>query len=144
MIFFLFTVNILFLVDVIEQLVKLLMQYKSTKDRQECMSELLNHMSLNYVDFYSLLWREMKKREVESNDPNKISKWLINPNPNSLIKLHDALMYVKTNNIIAQEVYLNNIQVMLYQTIINKTNIEVAVKICCLIEKSPHLKIMHE
>lgn len=140
---FLFLVNLLSQVDVIEQLVKLITQYRSLKDQQERMSDLLDHLSFDYVDFYTLLRREIKKREVESNDPNKITKWLSYSNPSALLKLHEALLLVKNNNIIAQKVYLNNIQIMLYQTIINRTNIEVAVKICCLIEKSPHLKIIH-
>lgn len=129
--------------DGIKQLAMMLMKCKSFKDRQGRLNESLDNLSYEYPDLYSLLFREMKKRELEANDPNKITKWL-STTPNSYLKLHEALILVKSHNLIAKEEYLNNIKHMLCQTIKNKTNIEVAIKICYLIEKSSHLKTIYE
>lgn len=129
--------------DGIKQLAMMLMKCKSFKERKRYVNESLDNLSYEYPDLYSLLFREMKKRELEANDPNKITKWL-STTPNSYLKLHEALMLVKNHNLIAKEEYLNTIRYMLCQTIKNKTNIDVAVKICFLIEKSSHLKIIYE
>jgi len=86
----------------------------------------------------------MKRRELYSNDPNKIAKWIKNPSSNAFVKLHEALILVKNNNIMAKEEYMYNLRRMLSQTIENGTNIEAAVKICNLIEKSTNLAIIHE
>ncbi|XP_060850700.1 uncharacterized protein LOC132929389 [Rhopalosiphum padi] len=127
-----------------KQLAMTLMQCKSFKERQERLSDSLDHLSFNYPDLYTVWFREMKRRELESNDPNKIIKWLSNPSSKSFVKLHEALMLVKNNNIMAKEEYMNNLRRMLNQTIENGTNIEAAVKICHLIEKSTNLSIIHE
>jgi len=127
-----------------EQLAEALMQCKSFKERQERLSESLDHLSFNYPDLYTVLYREMKRRELDSNDPNKITKWLNNPSSKAFVKLHDALILVKNNNIMAKEEYMYNLRRMLTQTIENGTNIEIAMKICNLIEKSPNLTIIHE
>jgi hypothetical protein len=127
-----------------KQLAMTLMQCKSFKERQERLSDSLDHLSFNYPDLYYVWFREMKRRELESNDPNKITKWLSNPSSKSFVKLHEALMLVKNNNIMAKEEYMNNLRRMLNQTIENGTNIEAAVKICHLIEKSTNLSIIHE
>jgi len=134
----------LFRVDEMKQLEEALMQYKSFKERQERLSESLDHLSFNYPDLYMMLYKGMKKRELHSNDPSKITKWLNNPSSKSFVKLHEALMLVKNNNIMAKEEYMYNLRLMLNQTIENGTNIEVAVKICRLIEKSPNLTIFHK
>lgn len=126
-----------------KQLALVLIKCRSFKDRQECLSESLSNLSFNYPEVYSLLIREVKKRELECNDPNKITRW-INTTPNSYIKLHEALMLVKSHNIMAKEEYVCVIKHMLIQTIENGCNIEVALKICNLIEKSPHLKTIFE
>jgi len=86
----------------------------------------------------------MKRRETESNDPNKMTKWLSTLEPSSYVRLHEALMLVKSHNIVAKEEYMHNIRKMICRTIDNGTNIEIVMKICCLIEKSPHLKSIHE
>lgn len=127
-----------------KQLAITLMQCKSFKERQERLSEALDHLSFNHPDLYTVWFREMKKRELESNDPNKITKWLNNPSSKSFVKLHEALLLVKNNNIMAIEEYIKNLKCMLNQTIENGTNIDVAVKICHLIEKSTKLTIVHE
>jgi len=127
-----------------KQLAITLMQCKSFKERQERLSESLDHLSFNYPDLYIVWFREMKRRELESNDPNKITKWLNNPSSKSFVKLHEALLLVKNNNIMAIEEYIKNLKCMLNQTIENGTNIDVAVKICHLIEKSANLTIIHE
>jgi len=132
-------------VDEMKQLAEALMQQcKSYKERQQRLSESLDHLSFDYPDLYTVLFREMKKRELDSNDPNKITKWLNNPSSRSFVKLHEALLLVKNNNIIAKEEYMYNLRCMLSQTIENGTNIEIAVKICRLIEKSPNLSIIYE
>ncbi|XP_060873301.1 protein Smaug homolog 2-like [Metopolophium dirhodum] len=130
--------------DEMKQLAETLMQCKSFKERQERLSESLDHLSFNYPDLYTVLYREMKKRELDSNDPSKITKWLNNQPSKSFVKLHEALMLVKNNNIMAKEEYMYTLRRMLNQTIENGTNIEIAVKICNLIEKSPNLTIIHE
>jgi len=135
---------LLFSVDEMKQLAEALMQCKSFKERQDRLRESLDHLSFNYSDLYIVLYREMKKRELDSNDPNKITKWLNNPSSKSFVKLHEALIMVKNNNIMAKEEYMYNLRRMLNQTIENGTNIEIAVKICNLIEKSPNLAVIHE
>jgi len=135
---------LLFSVDEMKQLAEALMQCKSFKERQERLSESLDHLSFNYPDLYTVLYRGMKKRELYSNDPSKIIKWLNNPSSKSFVKLHEALMLVKNNNIMAKQEYMYNLRRMLNQTIENGTNIEIAVKICNLIQKSPNLTIIHE
>ncbi|XP_025191727.1 protein Smaug homolog 2-like [Melanaphis sacchari] len=130
--------------DEMKQLAMKLMQCKSFKERQERLSESLDYLSFNYPDLYTVWFREMKRRELDSNDPNKITKWLDNPSSKSFVKLHEALLLVKNNNIMAKEEYVNNLRRMLNQTIENGTNIEVAAKICHLIEKSTSLAIIYE
>ncbi|XP_060862756.1 uncharacterized protein LOC132939546 [Metopolophium dirhodum] len=130
--------------DEMKQLAEALMQCKSFKERQERLSESLDYLSFNFPDLYMMLYRGMKKRELHSNDPSKITKWLNNPSSKSFVKLHEALILVKNNNIMAKEEYMYNLRLMLNQTIENGTNIERAVKICRLIEKSPNLTIFHE
>lgn len=127
-----------------KQLANALEKRSSFKDRLECLTESLDNLSFDSPNMYSLLYREMKRRELESNDPNKIIKWLSASQPNSYVKLHEALMMVKNHNVMAKEEYLDNLKQMLNQTIENGTDIEVAVKICSLIEKSAHLKSIHE
>ncbi|XP_026814009.1 uncharacterized protein LOC113554387 [Rhopalosiphum maidis] len=127
-----------------KQLATTLMQCKSFKERQERLSESLDHLSFDYPDIYTILYREIKRRELESNDPNKIAKWLSNPTQKSYIKLHESLMMVKNNNIMAKEEFMYKLRSMLNQTIENGANFEVAVKICHLIKKSTNLKIFQE
>lgn len=127
-----------------KQLARALEKCTSFKNRLECLSESLDHLSFDYPNLYSLLYREMKRRELESNDPNRIIKWLSASQPSSYIKLHEALMLVKSHNIMAKEEYLDSLKQMLIQTIENGTDIEVVIKICSLIEKSTHLKSIHE
>lgn len=131
----------MFLVEEMKGLVQALMKNKSFKERQKCLSEAIDYMSFDFPDLYSLLYREMKKRGLESNDPYRISKWL--SNSNSYVRLHGALILVKKNNILAKEEYLRNLNRMLCQTIENRTNIDAAVKICRLIEKSAHLESIY-
>lgn len=135
----------LFLVDEMKQLARALESCKSFKNRQECLTKSLDFLAFNYPDVYSLLYRDIKKRELECNDPNKIMKWLIVPQPNNIyMKLHEALMLVKNHNTMAKEEYLDCIKKMLCQTIEKGTNIEIAMKICTLIEKSSHLKSIYK
>lgn len=131
-----------FLVEEMKILVNALMEIKSIKERQKRLSETIDYLSFCYPDLFSLLFREIKKRELESNDLYKISKWF--NNSNSYVKLHGALVLVKNNNILAKEEYLRNLNRMLCQTIENGTNIDATVKICRLIEKSSHLESIYK
>lgn len=131
--------------DELKQFGKALMQYKSYKERQEHLIKSLDHLSYYYPDIYSQLIREIRKRELEYNDPNKITKWLnISISNTYYIKLHEALMLVNNNNAMAKEQYIPILKHMLNQTIEKKTNIEVVGKICRLIEKSSHLVNIYE
>lgn len=122
-----------------------LMKYKTFKDRRDCLNELLDFFSFNYPELYVLLFKEMKKREIESNDPCKITQWSYNSASNAYyVKLHGALMLVKSHNILAKEMYWVVLEHMLRQTIENLTNVEESMKICYLIEKSKTLSIIHE
>lgn len=118
------------------------MKCNTYKERQEKLSELIDWLSFDYPDVYSLFSREMKRREIESNDPNKISKWL--NVSNSYVKLHESLILVKSTNIIAQDEYLDCLKRMLSETIENGTNIDKTMKICRLVEKSAHLASIYE
>lgn len=51
-----------------KQLATTLMQCKSFKERQERLSESLDNLSFDYPDIYTILYREIKRRELESND----------------------------------------------------------------------------
>lgn len=127
-----------------KQLARVLENCTSFKNRQECLTESLDYLAFNYPDTYTLLYRDIKKRELEYNDPNKIMKWLSVPQPNSYMKLHEALMLVKNHNTMAKEEYLDCLKKMLCETIEKGTDIDMAMKICTLIEKSPHLKSIYK
>jgi len=131
-------------VDEMKTFARALLRCKSFKDRQECLSDSLDSLSLNFPDLYFQLYKEMKRRELESNDYQKINKWLKSPPSHSYIKLHGALMLVKSHNIIVKDEYLDSVRTMLCETIKNGTNLEIAKKICRLIEKSPHLKFIYQ
>lgn len=118
------------------------MNCKTYKERQAKLNESIDWLSFDYPDVFSLFSREMKRREIESNDPNKISKWL--NVPNSYMKLHESLILVKSTNIIAKDEYLDCLKRMLFETIENGTNIDKTMKICRLIEKSAHLGSIYE
>lgn len=117
---------------------------KSFKTRQQHLEESLSILSTDYPDSYCQLFKEIKKREIAFNDPAKISKWLCTSNPNVYLKLYEALILVKSHNILAKEEYINNLEQLLGQTIKNRTNIKLAVKLCNLIEKLPHLNTIKE
>lgn len=134
----------LFTVDEMKQLAKTLIQYKPMKKRQEIVVESLDSFSIDYPELYSHLFREIKNRRMEFNDLNKISKWLNTSTSNNFVKLHEALILVNKNNIIAQEQYINDLKYLLSQTIEKKTNLEEAVKICCLIKRLPNLSFIYE
>lgn len=130
--------------DEIIQLAKAVMKLKTFQQRQEYLNESLDHLSFDYPEVYSTLLREIKRREIEINDPFKITKWLNESKSNSYVKLHEALLLVKNNNILAKEEYLENMKSMLFHTIETGTCIDLAMKICLLVEKSPSLKSIYE
>lgn len=121
---------------------KAIMQIKYFQQRQKRLGESIDRLSFDYPDVYATLFREIKKRELEANDPNKINNWL--DTSNSYEKLHEALMLVKNNNMIAKEAYTVNLKRMLTHTITNGTYINEAMKVCYLIEKSPSLSSIYE
>lgn len=130
------------LVDEMKNLANALMQCKPFKNRQQHLSESLDCLSFKYPSLFTMFVREIKKREIESNDIKKISKW--KNTSNSYIKLHEALIMVKSHNVMAKEEYLESIKQMLSHTIENETNIEAALKICYLIERYPNLTTIYE
>lgn len=131
-----------FLVGDLINLAKTLMKCKSYRERLEKLSESIDQLSFDYPEIYSIFSREMKRREMESNDPNKISKWL--NVPNSYVKLHESLILVKSTNFIAKDEYLDCLKRMLLETIEYGTNIDKTEKICRLVEKSAHLASIYE
>lgn len=135
----------LFLVTPMQLLVNSLKQCnKSYKNRQDHVNESLDFLSFNYPDVYSLLFKEVKKRELESNNPYKIIQFSHNLSTISYVKLHGALILVKGHNNLAKEMYLIVLEHMLCQTIENRINIEQSMKICYLIETSKTLSIIYE
>lgn len=127
-----------------KQLVNTLIQHKPYKERQKIVVESLDNFAIDFPEIYYLLFWEIKNRRMEFNDLNKISKWLNTSASNNFVKLHEALILVNKNNIIAQEQYIIDIQHLLCQTIERKTNIEEAVKICSLIKRLPNVKFIYE
>ncbi|XP_026820265.1 uncharacterized protein LOC113558877 [Rhopalosiphum maidis] len=128
-----------------KQLAEALVQCESDEQRREHLIESLDDLSFDYPDIYSMLFREMKNRELAANDPNKISEWLSTSNKsNSIVKIHEALLLVKNDDMMIKEEHLDNLKHMLCRTIENGTHMEEVVKICYLIEKSPSLKNIHE
>lgn len=128
-----------------KQLAEALVQCESDEQRREHLIESLDDLSYDYPDIYSMLFREMNKRELEANDPNKISEWLSSSNKsNSIVKIHEALLLVKNDDMMIKEENFDNLKHMLCRTIENGTHMEEVVKICYLIEKSPSLKNIHE
>lgn len=123
-------------VDETNQLANAILQFESFKQRQRCLSKSLDRLSFDFPVVYSLLFKEFKRRELEANDPYKIMKWLGTSKSNSFVKLHEAFMLVRKNNIIAKNQYLDNLQCMLIQTIETRLCIDEAVKICHLVENS--------
>jgi hypothetical protein len=128
-----------------KQLAEALVQCESDEQRREHLIEALDDLSFDYPDIYSMLFKEMNKRELEANDPNKISEWLSTSNKsNSIVKIHEALLLVKNDDMMIKEENFDNLKHMLCRTIENGTHMEEVVKICYLIEKSPSLKNIHE
>lgn len=69
-----------------------LVKCESEKQRREQLIESLDDLSFDYPDVYSILFNEMKIRELEANDSNKISDWLSSSdNSNSIMKIHTAI-----------------------------------------------------
>ncbi|VVC25004.1 Hypothetical protein CINCED_3A025581 [Cinara cedri] len=131
--------------DPMQLLANKLMKYKSFKERRSYLNNSLDLFSFNHPDLYFLLFKEMKRRELESNDPYKITQWSYqNLASNVYVKLHGALILVKGHNTIAKEMYLVVLDHVLCQTIENLTNVEESIKICYLIEKSKPLSIIYE
>lgn len=128
-----------------KRLAEALMECESDEQRHEFLIKSLNTLSFDYPDVYSMLFMEMKIRELDANDPKKMSEWLNTSNTsNSIVKIHEALILVKSDDMMVKEEYLNNLKHMLCRTIENRTHVEEVVKICYLIEKSPSLKTIHE
>jgi len=128
-----------------KRLAEALMECESDEQRRKCLIESLNDLSFEYPDVYSMLFMEMKIRELDANDPKKMSEWLSTSNTsNSIVKIHEALILVKNDDMMVKEEYLDNLKHMLCSTIENGTHVEEVLKICYLIEKSPSLKTIHE
>jgi len=128
-----------------KQLAEAIIKCESDEQRCKYLIKSLNDLSFDYPDVYSMLFMEMKIRELDANDPDKMSEWLNTSNTlNSILKIHEALILVKSDDMIVKEEYLDNLKHMLCHTIENRTYVDEVVKICHLIEKSPSLKTIHE
>ncbi|XP_050537935.1 uncharacterized protein LOC126903641 [Daktulosphaira vitifoliae] len=128
----------------VKNYVKAINDCKSFKLRQQILSEMLDYVSIENPDAFLQIFREMKKRELDANDPNKISKWLSSSNVKFHSKLYESLMLVKSNNILAQEEYLGSLKQMLSHTLSTGDKLDECLKICSLIEKLSSLSKIHE
>lgn len=130
------------LVEEMKLFAKSLMKCKSYKERQNRLSESIDQLSFNYSEVCTLLYKEMKRREIESNNPYKM--YFSFESSDCFVKLHEGLLLVKNNNIMAKDKYMEHLKNMLDQTIDHGVNIDKTLKICRLIEKSPHLKSIYK
>lgn len=128
--------------DDLENLARTLLKCKSYNKRQQRLSESFDRLSFDYPKVYYELAREIKRRDIESNNLCEIFKWL--NTPDSYVKLHEALILVKNTNTMAKEQYADRLKDLLFQTIEYGTNVDKMVKICHLIEKCAHLKSIYE
>jgi len=131
-------------VEEIKQLARALMNKSTYKDRHDLLEKMLDYLSFEYSDCYSLLVREIRKREMQSNNPNLITKWINTSTENPIIKLHESLLLVKRHNIIAKERHIENVMSMFNQTIERGINTNAALKICNTIRDSKHLEDVYE
>lgn len=128
----------------IKQLARALMNKSTYKDRHDLLENMLDYMSFEFSVCYSLLVKEIRKREMQSNNPILITKWMNTSTENSIIKLHESLLLVKRHNIIAKERHIENVLCMFYQTIERGKNTNAALKICNTIRDSKHLEDVYE
>lgn len=128
-----------------KQFAEEVLQCESYQQEEKCLSESLKILASHYPYVYSRLFREIQKREREANDPNKIIEWLDISKSKAYAKVHESLMLVDINGLWAtKEVYFDNINRLLSYTIRKRSHFEESLKICCLIENSWTLAIIHE
>lgn len=127
-----------------KQLTRVLMNKRSYKDRNDLLREMLDYFSFEFSDCYSLLVGEIRKREVQNNNPYLIIKWIRNSMKKSFIKLNESLLLVRPNNYTAKELHTANVTCMLNDTIEQGINVDAALKICNTIRDSTHLRDVYE
>ena len=115
------------------------MNLKNYENRHEKLMEMLDYLSFEFSDCYSLLVREILKREKKYNNPNCITEWINTSSKKSIINLHEALLLVRPYNVTVKERHIENVTRMLNQTIERDVNIKEALKICDVISHSEHL-----
>jgi len=131
-------------VEETKQLTRVLMNKRSYKDRNDLLREMLDYFSFEFSDCYSLLVGEIRKREVQNNNPYLIIKWIRNSMKKSFIKLNESLLLVRPNNYTAKELHTANVTCMLNDTIEQGINVDAALKICNTIRDSTHLRDVYE
>jgi len=131
-------------VEETKQLARALMNKRSYKDRNDLLGEMLDYLSFEFSDCYSLLVREIRKRQIQNNTPHLITKWIRNSTEKSFIKLNESLLLVRPNNYIAKELHTANVTCMLNDTIEQSINVDAALKICNTIRDSSHLWDVYE
>lgn len=128
-----------------KRLAEEIMKCESDEQGHERLKESLDDLSFEYPDVYSMLFKEMKTRELEANDPHKMTEWLSTSHTsNSIIKIHEALILIENDDMLVEEQHLDSLKYILCHTIDNGTQMEEVVKLCDLIEKSPSLKTIYE
>eukprot|EP00102_Acyrthosiphon_pisum_P022631 XP_016659841.1 PREDICTED: uncharacterized protein LOC107883736 [Acyrthosiphon pisum] len=128
----------------LKQLARALMDKRSYKDRNDLLGEMLDYLSFEFSECYSLLVREIRKREFRNNAPHLITKWIRNSTEKSFIKLNESLLLVRPNNFIAKEFHTANVKCMLNDMIEQSINVDAALKICNTIRDSTHLRDVYE
>lgn len=127
-----------------KQLARALINKPTYDERHDLLEEMLDYLSFEFADCYSLLVREIKKREKQANTPFLITKWKSTSMENPTVKLHESLLLVRQHNIIAKERHIENVTCMFNQTIERGINVNAALKICRIIRDSKHLEDVYE
>lgn len=83
-----------------KQLARTLINTKTKKERQDMLKEVLDYLSFEYSDCYSVFVRDVKKRAKEYNNLLLIGKWQNNSSENSIIKLREEMLKRHTDNIV--------------------------------------------
>lgn len=83
-----------------KQLARTLINTKTMKERQDMFKEILDYLSFEFSDCYSVFVRGVKKRVNENNNPLLISKWQYISSESSIIKPREEMLQRQTDNIV--------------------------------------------
>lgn len=84
-----------------KQLARTLINTKTMKERQDMLKEVLDYLSFEFSDCYSVFVREVKKKKNEYNNPLLISKCLYTSWESSIIKPREEILQRHTDNIVS-------------------------------------------